>query len=86
MLKNSFINLFKTRDDRSSLCGEWANDPPCLCGGMVRSPGPTQRVKDPLLLQLFHRFGSDSLARELPYATGVAKIKANQLSPQKKRP
>ena len=39
-------------------------------------PGPTQWVKDPVLLWLWHRLAAAALIRplawELPYATGVA--------------
>ena len=40
---------------------QWVNDLACLCEGAGLIPGPAQKVKDPALLQLWHRTYSDMI-------------------------
>ena len=54
---------------------QWVNDPACLCGNTGSFLCPVQWVKDTVLLLVTALAQVQSLAQELPYATGQPKKK-----------
>ena len=55
MIKKENPNIKKLSLPGALTGAQWINDLACLCGASHKLPCPTQWVKDPALLQLWHR-------------------------------